>query len=151
MLSGPWVRECAPLAKNVRLGMNASDEFSEDYTEPSERVYDYVNRVDLKAYSPLGEDPTTVRARRSLHGDDSQLDDKYLCEMAGNSPAAGMPSALSNEFRAPGPSSALSFTLNGESSKLSNGSRDTPTNGNLSVVRLGDQELAWRVTCHPTG
>jgi hypothetical protein len=64
--------------------MNTPDDLSQYYAELLEGVYDCVDRIVLNAFFPLGQTGGGVRSWwRQLHGDDSQLDDKHLREMAG--------------------------------------------------------------------
>jgi hypothetical protein len=64
--------------------MNASDDFSQYHAELLDGIYDCVDRIVLNAFFPLGQTGGGMRSWwRSLHGDDSQLDDKHLREMAG--------------------------------------------------------------------
>src|SRR5262245_23139113 len=64
--------------------MNTPDDLSQYYAELLEGVYDCVDRIVLNAFFPLGQTGGGVRSWwRELHGDDSQLDDKHLREMAG--------------------------------------------------------------------
>jgi len=66
------------------LGMIASDEFSQYYAELLQGTYDCVDRVVLNAFYPLGQTGGGVRSWwRRLYGDDSNLDDEHLREMAG--------------------------------------------------------------------
>jgi hypothetical protein len=66
------------------LGMIASDEFSRYYAELLQGTYDCVDRVVLNAFYPLGQTGGGVRSWwRRLYGDDSNLDDEHLREMAG--------------------------------------------------------------------
>ena len=65
------------------LGMIASDEFSQYYAELLQGTYDCVDRIVLKAFYPLGQTGGGVRSWwRRLYGDDSNLDDEHLREMA---------------------------------------------------------------------
>ena len=67
-----------------RLGMIASDEFSQYYAELLQGTYDCVDRIVLNAFYPLGQTGGGVRSWwRRLYGDDSTLDDEHLREMAG--------------------------------------------------------------------
>jgi hypothetical protein len=64
--------------------MNTPDDLSQYYAELLEGVYDCVDRIVLNAYYPMGQTGGGVRSWwRQLNGDDSQLDDKHLREMAG--------------------------------------------------------------------
>jgi hypothetical protein len=64
--------------------MNTPDDFSQYYAELLDGIYDCVDRIVLNAYFPLGQTGGGMRSWwRNLHGDDSQLDDKHLREMAG--------------------------------------------------------------------
>ena len=64
--------------------MIASDEFSQYYAELLEGIYDCVDRIVLNAFFPMGQTGGGMRSWwRQLNGDDSQLDDKHLREMAG--------------------------------------------------------------------
>ena len=64
--------------------MIAPDDLSRYYAELLEGVYDCVDRIVLNAFFPLGQTGGGVRSWwRRLHGDDPQLDDKHLREMAG--------------------------------------------------------------------
>jgi hypothetical protein len=64
--------------------MNTPDDLSQYYAELLEGVYDCVDRIVLNAFFPLGQTGGGVRSWwRQLNGDDSQLDDKHLREMAG--------------------------------------------------------------------
>jgi hypothetical protein len=64
--------------------MNTPDDLSQYYAELLEGVYDCVDRIVLNAFFPLGQTGGGVRSWwRQLHGDDAQLDDKHLREMAG--------------------------------------------------------------------
>ena len=64
--------------------MNAPDDFSQYHAELLDGIYDCVDRIVLNAFFPLGQTGGGMRSWwRSLHGDDSQLDDKHLREMAG--------------------------------------------------------------------
>jgi hypothetical protein len=66
------------------LGMIASDEFSQYYAELLQGTYDCVDRIVLNAFYPLGPTRGGVRSWwRRLYGDDSNLDDEHLREMAG--------------------------------------------------------------------
>ena len=66
------------------LGMIASDEFSQYYAELLQGTYDCVDRIVLNAFYPLGQTGGGVRSWwRRLYGDDSNLDDEHLREMAG--------------------------------------------------------------------
>ena len=60
------------------------DDLSQYYAELLEGIYDCVDRIVLNAFFPMGQTGGGMRSWwRSLHGDDSQLDDKHLREMAG--------------------------------------------------------------------
>ena len=64
--------------------MNTPDDFSQYYAELLEGTYDCVDRIVLNAFFPMGQTGGGMRSWwRQLHGDDSQLNDKHLCEMAG--------------------------------------------------------------------
>jgi hypothetical protein len=64
--------------------MNTPDDLSQYYDELLDGIYDCVDRIVLNAFFPLGQTGGGVRSWwRQLHGDDSQLDDKHLREMAG--------------------------------------------------------------------
>lgn len=64
--------------------MNAPDDFSQYYAELLEGIYDCADRVVLNAYFSLGQTGGGLRTWwRRLHGDDSQLDDEHLRQMAG--------------------------------------------------------------------
>jgi len=64
--------------------MIASDEFSQYYAELLQGTYDCVDRIVLNAFYPLGQTGGGVRSWwRRLYGDDSNLDDEHLREMAG--------------------------------------------------------------------
>ena len=64
--------------------MNTPDDLSQYYAELLDGIYDCVDRMVLNAFFPLGQTGGGVRSWwRRLHGDDSQLDDKHLREMAG--------------------------------------------------------------------
>jgi hypothetical protein len=64
--------------------MNTPDDFSQYYAELLDGIYDCVDRIVLNAFFPLGQTGGGMRSWwRQLHGDDSQLDDKHLREMAG--------------------------------------------------------------------
>ena len=64
--------------------MNTPDDLSQYYAELLDGIYDCVDRIVLNAFFPLGQTGGGVRSWwRRLHGDDSQLDDKHLREMAG--------------------------------------------------------------------
>jgi hypothetical protein len=67
------------------LGMTASDDFSQYYAELLQGTYDCVDRIVLNAFYPLGQTGGGVRTWwRCLRGDDSNLDDEHLREMAGS-------------------------------------------------------------------
>jgi hypothetical protein len=64
--------------------MNTPDDFSQYHLELLDGIYDCVDRIVLNAFFPLGQTGGGMRSWwRQLHGDDSQLDDKHLREMAG--------------------------------------------------------------------
>ena len=64
--------------------MNTSDDFSRYYAELLEGTYDCADRVVLNAYFPVGQSGGGLRSSwRLLRGDDSDLDDAHLREMAG--------------------------------------------------------------------
>ena len=64
--------------------MNTPDDLSQYYAELLDGIYDCVDRIVLNAFFPLGQTGGGVRSWwRQLNGDDSQLDDKHLREMAG--------------------------------------------------------------------
>lgn len=64
--------------------MNASDNFSAYYAELLEGRYDCVDRMVLNACYPMGQTGGGLRCWwRELFGNDSNLDDKHLAEMAG--------------------------------------------------------------------
>ncbi len=64
--------------------MNAPDEFSRYYTDLLEGTYDCVDRMVLNAYFGPGQTGGGLRSWwRLLRGDDSDLDDAHLREMAG--------------------------------------------------------------------
>jgi hypothetical protein len=64
--------------------MNTPDDLSLYYAELLDGIYDCVDRIVLNAFFPLGQTGGGMRSWwRSRHGDDSQLDDKHLREMAG--------------------------------------------------------------------
>lgn len=64
--------------------MNAADNFSAYYAELLEGRYDCVDRMVLNAYYPMGQTGGGLRYWwRELFGNDSNLDDKHLAEMAG--------------------------------------------------------------------
>jgi hypothetical protein len=64
--------------------MNTPDDFPQYHAELLDGIYDCVDRIVLNAFFPLGQTGGGMRSWwRSLHGDDSRLDDKHLCEMAG--------------------------------------------------------------------
>jgi hypothetical protein len=64
--------------------MNTPDEFSRYYAELLEGTYDCVDRLVLNAYFPLGQTGGGMRSWwRRLRGDDGDLDDAHLREMAG--------------------------------------------------------------------
>ena len=63
--------------------MNTPDEFSRYYAELLEGTYDCADRVVLNAYFPVGQTGGGLRSWwRLLRGDDSELDDAHLREMA---------------------------------------------------------------------
>jgi hypothetical protein len=65
--------------------MTASDDFSQYYAELLQGTYDCVDRIVLNAFYPLGQTGGGVRTWwRCLRGDDSNLDDEHLREMAGS-------------------------------------------------------------------
>lgn len=65
-------------------GMSTPDEFSRYYAELLEGSYDCVDRLVLNAYFPLGQTGGGMRSWwRALRGDDSELNDGGLREMAG--------------------------------------------------------------------
>lgn len=71
-------------ASYYALGMSTLDEFSRYYAELLEGSYDCADRLVLNAYFPLGQTGGGVRSGwRALRGDDSDLDDRHLREMAG--------------------------------------------------------------------
>ncbi|MDO8706708.1 MAG: hypothetical protein Q7J84_17360 [Sulfuricaulis sp.] len=60
------------------------DEFSRYYAELLEGTYDCVDRLVMNAYFPLGQTGGGMRSWwRALRGDDRDLDDRHLREMAG--------------------------------------------------------------------
>ena len=64
--------------------MNTPDDFSRYYAELLDGIYDCVDRIVLNAFFSMGQTGGGMRSWwRNLHGDDSQLDDKHLREMAG--------------------------------------------------------------------
>src|ERR1700757_4481748 len=64
--------------------MNTPDDFSQYHAELLNGIYDCVDRIVLNAFCPWGQTGGGMRSGwRSLHRDDSQLDDKHLREMAG--------------------------------------------------------------------
>jgi hypothetical protein len=64
--------------------MNTPDDFSQYHAELLEGIYDCVDRIVFNAFFPMGQTGGGVRSWwRNLHGDDSQLNDKHLREMAG--------------------------------------------------------------------
>src|ERR1700758_1966947 len=64
--------------------MNTPDDFSQYHAELLNGIYDCIDRIVLNAFFPLGQTGGGMRSWwRSLHRDDSQLDDKHLREMAG--------------------------------------------------------------------
>ena len=64
--------------------MNAPDEFSRYYADLLEGIYDCVDRMVLNAYFGPGQTGGGLRSWwRLLRGDDSQLDDAHLRDMAG--------------------------------------------------------------------
>src|ERR1700746_80652 len=64
--------------------MNTPDDFSQYHAELLNEIYDSLDRIVLNASFPLGQTGGGIRSWwRSLHRDDSQLDDKHLREMAG--------------------------------------------------------------------
>src|SRR3990172_3273432 len=77
----PMARYCA---RYYASGMNTPDEFSRYYAELLEGTYDCADRVVLNAYFPVGQTGGGLRSWwRLLRGDDSELDDGPLREMAG--------------------------------------------------------------------
>ena len=65
-------------------GMNAPDELSSYYAQLLEGTCDCVDRIVLNAYFPMGQSGGGLRAWwRLLHGDDRQLDNDHLRQMAG--------------------------------------------------------------------
>jgi hypothetical protein len=64
--------------------MNRPDEFSRYYAELIEGRYDCVDRLVVNAYFPMGQTGGGMRSWwRRLRGDDSELDDNHLRELAG--------------------------------------------------------------------
>ena len=64
--------------------MNTPDDFSQYHAELLDGIYDCVDRIVLNAFFSMGQTGGGMRSWwRNLHGDDSQLDDKHLREMAG--------------------------------------------------------------------
>jgi hypothetical protein len=64
--------------------MNAPDDLSQYYAELLDGIYDCVDRIVLNAFFPMGQTGGGMRSWwRQLNGNDSQLDDKHLREMAG--------------------------------------------------------------------
>jgi hypothetical protein len=64
--------------------MNPSDELSSYYAELLEGSYDWVDRVVLNAYFPMGQTGGGLRTWwRQLHGSDANLNDEQLRDMAG--------------------------------------------------------------------
>jgi hypothetical protein len=64
--------------------MYKPDDFSQYYAELLDGIYDCVDRIVLNAFFPMGQTGGGMRSWwRNLRGDDSQLDDKHLREMAG--------------------------------------------------------------------
>jgi hypothetical protein len=64
--------------------MNRPDEFSRYYADLLEGTYDCVDRIVLNAYFGLGQSGGGLRSWwRLLRGDDADLDDAHLREMAG--------------------------------------------------------------------
>jgi hypothetical protein len=60
------------------------DDFSTYYAELLEGTYDCVDRIVLNAYFPMGQSGGGLRTWwRQLHGDDRQLDNDHLRQMAG--------------------------------------------------------------------
>ncbi len=65
--------------------MNTLDDFTRYYAELLDGSYDCVDRIILNAYFPLGQTGGGLRSWwRRLRGDDAQLDDAHLREMAGS-------------------------------------------------------------------
>jgi hypothetical protein len=64
--------------------MNRPDEFSRYYAELIEGRYDCVDRLVVNAYFPMGQTGGGMRNWwRRLRGDDSELDDNHLRDLAG--------------------------------------------------------------------
>ena len=64
--------------------MNTPDELSGYYAELLQGTYDCVDRMVLNAYFPVGQSGGGLRSWwRRLRGDDTNLDDAHLREMAG--------------------------------------------------------------------
>jgi hypothetical protein len=64
--------------------MNLTDDFARYYAELLEGTYDCVDRMVLNAYFGPGQTGGGLRSWwRLLRGDDSELDDAHLREMAG--------------------------------------------------------------------
>jgi hypothetical protein len=64
--------------------MNTPDDFSQYHAELLEGIYDCVDRIVLNAFFPMGQTGSGMRTWwRHSHGDDWQLDDKHLRELAG--------------------------------------------------------------------
>ncbi len=64
--------------------MNPTDELSSYYAELLEGTYDCVDRVVLNAYFPMGQTGGGLRTWwRTLRGDDANLNDGQLRDMAG--------------------------------------------------------------------
>jgi hypothetical protein len=64
--------------------MNTPDEFSRYYAELMDGVYDCVDRLVVNAYFPMGQTGGGMRSWwRRLRGDDSELDDAHLRDLAG--------------------------------------------------------------------
>ena len=80
--------------------MNTPDDFSQYHAELLDGIYDCVDRIVLNAFFSMGQTGGGMRSWwRNLHGDDSQLDDKHLREMAGTFSRRYTPSAPSKGFR----------------------------------------------------
>ena len=62
-----------------------ADDFSQRYGDLLSGSYDYVDRIVLNAYFPLGHHPGGFRGwwRRLHDGSDEQLDNTHLMRMAG--------------------------------------------------------------------
>jgi Integrase core domain len=64
--------------------MYKPDDFSQYYAELLEGIYDCVDRIASMPFFRCGRPAAGMRSWwRNLRGDDSQLDDKHLREMAG--------------------------------------------------------------------